>query len=333
MDMELVINTLESQNLLRTKKKVGDYMTCYCPFHNNGNEKKPSCGILLTEQFKGGTHYPEGFWHCFSCGYANQLEQGITDILSNHGLSGTGEEWLSANIPDYSATDKESESLIPPSLITAISNQYAIDYIDEKQGVSPKYVSEKELASYRYTVPYMYERKLTDEIIEKFDVGFDANFRPYGKTSKPIPSLTFPVRDERGNTLFIYRRSIENRFHNYPKEVLKPVYGLDQIPTGYQGPVYVCESIINALTLWTYGYVAVALMGTGNSYQISQLRKLGVHDFVLCMDGDESGARGSEKLYRRLSDIAMVWRIDMIEGEDVNSIDRETFEKLNADRY
>ena len=51
------------------------------------------------------------------------------------------------------------------------------------------------------------------------------------------------------------------------------------------------------------------------------------------MDGDESGAQGAEKLYRRLSDIAMVWRIDMIEGEDVNSIDRETFEKLNADRY
>lgn len=330
LDVKLMIQKLELQGLIRTKRITGNYMTIYCPFHNNGQERRPSCGILLQEEVKGGSKYPAGFFHCFSCGYANGPEESISDILKNHEISKTGKEWLSENIPGYDPESGDFEFLIPQDTIQSVQAKYAIDQLNILQKGNTDYISEEELAKYRYTVPYMYTRKLTDEIIAMFDVGFDPMFKL--NNGRKIPCITFPVNDAFGNTLFIYRRSIENKFHNYPLDVLKPVYGLDKIPKGTK-EVMICESIINALTGWVYGVVSVALMGTGNAYQIKQLRELGVNSFVLCMDGDEAGKRATSKLYRQLSDVAIVWRIEMIQGEDLNSIEEAQFWQLYEEKY
>lgn len=329
LDAKLMVQKLEVQGLIRTKRITGNYMTIYCPFHNNGQEKKPSCGILLQEELKGGNRYPAGFFHCFSCGYANGPEESISDILKNHDISMSGKEWLSENIPGYDPESGDFEFLIPQDTMQSVQAKYALDQLKLLQSDKQKFVSEEELSKYRYTVPYMYERKLTDEIIAKFDVGFDPTFKLNGRK---IPCITFPVNDEFGNTLFIYRRSIENKFHNYPLDVLKPVYGLDKIPKGTT-QIMICESIINALTGWRYGIVSVALMGTGNAYQIKQLRRSGIKAFVLCMDGDDAGRRATVKLYKQLSDIAIVWRINMTEGEDLNSIEEVQFRQLYEEKY
>ena len=172
----------------------------------------------------------------------------------------------------------------------------------------------------------MYERKLTDEIIAKYDVGYDANWIPPGRKKK-VPCITFPVRDEYGRTLFFCRRSIEGKLYNLPTGVTKPVYGLDMIPKGTKS-VIICESILNALTLVEYNYYAVALLGTGNSYQLSQLRRLGCHEYVLCFDGDEAGRRATEKLRKHLQDIAIVWSIVMPEGKDANDCTKQEFDML-----
>lgn len=330
MDVELILKKLESMNFVRLKKRVGNYMTCYCPFHNDGNEKKPSCGVLLVDEYKGNSHYPAGWWHCFSCGYAKTMPEAIEDLLKMHNITQSGLEWLKSNIPGFSL-DVDFDFLIPKELMNNVTGQFALEYIKQLEGTSQKYVSEEELATYRYIVPYMYERKLTDDIIIKFDVGFDAHFRSNPKNTKETPCLTFPVKDINGNVLFIYRRSIQGRFHNYPEGVLKPVYGIDQIPKGCRS-VIICESIINALTCWVYGYVAVALMGTGNSYQIQQLKELGVSEFIICLDGDDAGRKGTAKLKRALSSIALIWVMHIPENEDVNSITRETFDKVYNER-
>lgn len=54
--------------------------------------------------------------------------------------------------------------------------------------------------------------------------------------------------------------------------------------------------MINALTCWKWGYPSVALLGTGNSYQMQQLRELGVSEYVICMDGDDAGKRATSKI-------------------------------------
>lgn len=330
LDVINIVDKLASFGYIRTVKVSGDWYQCYCPFHSGGHEKKPSFGILIKDQMRAGVLYKAGFGHCFACNFAGDLVTLVTKILESHSIDKTGFDWLSENIPGFSE-DQEFDYLIPQSMMEQITNKYTLEYIKTLTGVEKEqFITEEELASYRYTVPYMYERKLTDELIEKYDIGVDMNFIPPGRVKK-VPCITFPVRDENGRTLFICRRSISGKMYNYPTGVVKPVYGLDMIPKGCKSLI-ICESCINALTAVRYGYAAVALLGTGNSYQISQLKKLGVTEFVLAMDGDEAGRRASKKLKNALKSVGIVWVINMPEGKDVNDLDFETFTQLYKER-
>ena len=329
MDVIQILEKLESLGFIRLHKVINDYYQIYCPFHSDGNERKPSCGVLLHEQYKNGRRYPQGWVHCFTCGYVNPLPDAITDILKSKSISKSGMDWLIENIPGFEATS-DFDLLVPDNLMTDIENKYALDYIQRQTQPAPQYVTEEELNKYRYTVPYMYERKLTDELIEKFDVGVDMNWIPPGR-KKVVPCLTFPVRDRDGHTLFICRRSIKGKLFNIPEGVTKPIYGIDMIPVDCKS-VVICESILNCLTCWRYGYPAVALLGTGNAYQMQQLRELGVNEYVICMDGDEAGKRSTNKLKRGLKNVAIVWEIHMLDGKDVNDLEKDQFDKLYESR-
>ena len=330
MDVELILITLESQKLIRLNKPMGNWYGIFCPFHNNGQERKPSCGVVLKTHVRAGTTYNEGMFHCFSCGISYDMEKGVSEMMKMHGLPMSGREWLVANIPGYEI-QSDFEYLIPPETMESVMNKYALDYTKEQLNEKPiTYVSEEELASYRFTVPYMYERKLTDELIEKYDIGYDAKWIPPGR-KKAVPCITIPVRDKQGRTLFFCRRSIKGKIYNYPEGVIKPVFGIDMISPNTK-ELIVCESAINALTAVRYGYQAVALLGTGNSYQIQQLKELGVQNFVICMDGDEAGHKATAKLKKALKSVAIVWSISMPDGKDVNDCTKEEFDQLYRKR-
>lgn len=331
MDVEEVLHKLEDMELIRLSRPVGDYYQIYCPIHHDGQEKKPSCGVLLHEQYKNGHRYPAGFTHCFSCNWAASLTDTISEILKRRNISKSGFDWLKENIPDFDGDVSDFDYLIPQDLSIALQSSYAIDYINSRIiKESGNYVTERELASYRMTVPYMYQRGLTDEIIEKYDIGYDANFIPPGR-KKPLPCITFPVKDINGNTLFLCRRSIQGKFFHYPQGVEKSVYGLYELPKGATS-VIVAESCLNALKAVRFGYNAVALLGTGTSYELTQLQRLGVQEFVLCLDGDEAGRKGTAKLKRALSKVAIVWTVQMPPDKDINDCTKEEFDALYATR-
>lgn len=333
-DIDDILQKLESMGLVRLNRPIGDWYSIYCPLPHVGHyEKKPSCGVLLHDQYKGGKKYPAGFFHCFSCGLAKPMPEVLTEVLKNKGIDKSGLDWLKENIPDFVEDYQQGdfEYLISPDLTVALQNKYAIDYINtEILKQSGNYVTEEELASYRLTVPYMYQRGLTDEIIEKYDIGYDANFIPPGR-KKPLPCITFPVKDMQGNTLFLCRRSVEGKFFHYPQGVEKSVYGIYELPKDVKS-VLICESCLNALKAVRFGYNAVALLGTGTSHEIDQLKQLGVQEFVLCLDGDEAGQRGTEKLKKALRRVALVWTIQMPPDKDVNDCEKEEFDKLYATR-
>lgn len=330
LDIESVLEKLSSLNYVRLHKRRDNWYSIYCPFHNDGNERRASFGVSVVAEYRNGVEYPLGFCHCFTCGYAKPLEEFISDILSKHGVPMTGKEWLSDNVEGYDS-ESEFEYLLPDGLMSSIYNKYALDNISSKLNESVTYVSEDELATYRYVVPYMYERKLTDEIIDKYDIGFDPNFIPPGRVRK-VPCITFPVRDKEGRTLFLCRRSIQGKMYNYPEGVIKPVYGIDMIPKGTRS-VIVCESCINALTCVVYGYAAVALLGTGNTYQMRQLKELGVQEFILAFDGDDAGRRATERFKKNLKSVSVIWTIPIPEGKDVNDLTKEEFDECYKRRY
>lgn len=330
MDVELILTKLAQFNFIRLNRIVGDWYSVYCPFHNDGNERRPSCGVLLHDQYRNGQVYPAGFWHCFACGTAMTMLEAVNKLLQIHGIDESEAQWLSENIPGFSI-DEGYEGLLSDKLIDELTASYAVKDLQLRTSGVQNFISEDELASYRYTVPYMYDRKLTDEIIIKYDVGVDMNWIPPGRKN-PVPCITFPVKDVFGRTLFICRRSIAGKLYNYPEGVVKPVYGIDKVPQ-YCKSLVVCESIINALTAEVYGYDAVALLGTGNSYQMDQLRRLGVSEFVLCMDGDDAGRRAAKKLKRNLKDVAMIWVVDMPDGKDLNDLSKLEFDAVYAERH
>lgn len=330
MDVVKILDKLQTAGLVRVHRQVNNYMQVYCPFHNDGNEKKPSCGVLIHEEIRNGQRYPEGWWHCFSCQKVATMEEAVTEILRNKSISKSGSDWLKENIPGFEGTSN-FDYLIPTDTMQKLSSKFALNYIRAKTSAPiQEYVSEEELQRYRYTVPYMYERKLTDDIIARYDIGYDGDWIPPGRKQK-VPCITFPVRDKSGRTLFLCRRSIAGKLFNYPTGVTKPVYGIDMISKGCK-TLLICESCLDALLAVSWGYDAIALLGTGNAYQIQQLKELGVSEFVICTDGDDAGIRAAKKLKNALRSVAIVWTVKMPPGKDVNDLTEQEFYDLYQER-
>lgn len=330
-DIATIVEQLDAFGLIRKAQVRGQWYSIYCPYHSDGQEKKPSCGISLVDEYRAGRHYRSGTLHCFACGAVKSLPELVDDMIKIHNIDQASRDWLTENIAGYDADNSDFEKLIPDELSESVENRFALQSILTASFYQRKaFVSEEELASYRYTVPYMYERKLTDELIEKFDIGVDMNFVPPGR-KRALPCITFPVRDIQGRTLFLCRRSIEGKFFNYPQGITKPVYGIYELPKDCKR-VYICESCFNALTCWRYGEYAVALLGTGNATQVQQLKQLGVTEFVIALDPDEAGHKGTQKLMKALSSVAIVWVLTGIpEGKDINDLTEEEFRALELE--
>lgn len=324
MDVQLILNKLAEMNLIRLGRITGHYQQLYCPFHSDGKERHPSAGVLLEKESRNGQLYEEGFFHCFTCSENKNLIEFVSSLLSLHNISSkSGLDWLEENIPGFSSSD-DFEYLIPKSMSQQIVNKYALEYISQKSIAKPKYVEESELEKYRFTVPYMYERKLTDEIIQKFDVGVDLNYIP-GTGRNKVPTITFPVRDINGNVLFIYRRAINTKNFFMPSGLEKPLYGIYELGSNINSLI-LCESIFNTLTCYVYGMPSLALFGTGTKFQIESLKKLGVKEFIIGLDPDEAGDRGFSKLKKALKTVAIVRRMDIPIGKDINDLTKEEFD-------
>lgn len=276
-----------------------------CPIHNEGQERKPSCGISTSN--KEGV--PAGTVHCFACGYTNNLEGMISHCFGRDDNGVFGREWLIKNFLTISVESRKDLNL---------------DFSRTSISKNQKYVEESELDSYRFYHPYMFKRKLTEEVIDKFDIGYDNHFELNGKV---LRCITFPVRDELGNVLFIGRRSIDTKIFHYPEGVSKPVYGLYELPKDCP-EVIVCESMFNALTCYVYGRPAVALLGLGTDAQYEQLKKLPCRKVIAAFDPDAAGARATLRLKKALGKTKLVTSFLIPEGKDINDLTREEFDNL-----
>lgn len=296
---------LELNGVKRFAKFIdsGNNIQTNCPFHKEGQERKPSFGI----------NKKTGECHCFGCGWSGTLSEMISNCFGKDDFGVYGNKWL---IRNFLSVAVESRPDID------------VDFCRRKKITSEtkKYISEQELDSYRYTHPYMYKRKLTDEIIDLFDIGYDKN----------TECITFPNRDINGNCLFVARRSVKTKFFNYPQDVEKPVYGLYEcnicaktIKNWFPDEIIICESMIDALTCWVYGKYSVALNGTGNENQFKTLRNMPNRKFILATDMDEAGLKARERIRQSLGNKLVteyVWDINV--AKDINDMNKEYFDSL-----
>ena len=303
-------------HLLHTIKPPHSYsdIIISCPIHNNGKEQHPSASITTREKHKGDKVIPAGFMYCFSCKSKMTIDSLISYCFGKNDKGEFGRKWL---LDHYANFEVEQRDKYFNKL-----REY------EKQEI--KYISEEELENYRYIHPYMYKRGLTDELIEKYDIGYQKDFRLIDK-SKPFECITFPVRDINGNTLFVARRAIKYKLYYYPPQVDKPLYGIYEVGKYHNGTnvLYICESMLNAITLEKWGFPAIALLGTGSKEQYKLLKSMWYRKYILCLDGDRAGELGTYKLIKALENthLLLVHKIKEkgIDINDLATLDKEEY--------
>lgn len=313
---QLKINGIE---LFHTVKETTSNIQVTCPIHNNGQERRPSCGISRVRQERDGVIIPAGTVHCFSCGYSASLPEMISYCFGKDDFGKFGIKWLVRNFQTVAVEERKDLELD----------------LDRKNNHSKEesFVEEAELDRYRFYHPYMWERKLTKEIVEIFDVGYDDNFVLFDKVGVPrgtFRCLTFPVLDISGNCVFVARRSVDTKMFHYPSDSIKPVYGLFETYQHYPDcqELIVCESILNALTCWVYGRPAVALNGTGTPYQYEQLLKFPCRKYITAFDPDDAGSKATGKFREYVGKKKLVTSFDISVGKDLNDLTKNEFESL-----
>ena len=181
---------------------------------------------------------------------------------------------------------------------------------DNQRGI--KEITEEELDKYRYIHPYMYERKLNDEIIERFDIGYDRERK----------EITFPVRDIEGRCVFVAGRSVERKFFRLPQGLNKPLYQGYRFVDGSYKICYVTESFLNCLTCWKYDKPAIAMLGTGNKKQYEILNKLPVREYILAFDPDDAGRKATER-FRKNVHGKIIKELVYPDNRDINDLQEE----------
>ena len=293
----------------------GENIQTNCPFHKNGQERKPSFGV----------NGEIDKCHCFACGWSGTIEEMISELYGYQDDGKFGKRWL---IKRFNTVEIETRPNIMEGFNGRDNNNFTnVDITDANSSVSifrqhmqqdkssKRYsgeITEEELDKYRYIHPYMYERGLTDKIIERFDIGYDRERK----------EITFPVRDIEGRCVFIAGRSTERKFFRLPKGRDKPLYQGDRFTTGIYRTAYITESFLNCLTCWKYNKPAMAMIGTGNQKQYEILNKLPVREYILAFDPDEAGRKATER-FRKNVHGKIIKELVYPDDRDINDLQEE----------
>ena len=292
--VEQVLKDLKLQlygaGLLKEIKNTGSDLMCTCPFHANGKEHNPSCGVLLQQKVTKDKTYEAGTVHCYTCGYTADLPQFVADLL---GLSSPveGFKWL-VNQYNYQTEERELPDLDMYRGSTAKSSVLEESLV--KQYTQNLLQSEE-------ACRYLHKRRIANWVLEAYELGFD----PEDQT------VLFPVRGMDGKVIFYKGRSIAGKHFYNAKEVDKTsvVFGLWEILNGSFSwgtsdqieEVWITESEIDALSLISYGVPAVAIMGSHISEdQCKELERTPFRRFVLATDNDDAGRKGASQIKRLL---------------------------------
>jgi len=147
--------------------------------------------------------------------------------------------------------------------------------------------------------------------------------------------VVFPLEDQTGNVVQLYGRRIAeaaNPRHLYLAGPQRGVWNHAGLLPGADW--FVCEALIDALTLWSHGWRSVTASYGVNGWTAEHAalvaeRKPG--RVVICYDGDTAGHAQAAALAKELAALGVaVWRAALPEGKDLNDVAREAGEPAAA---
>lgn len=300
LQRQLAVNNIP---YLQKSQDSGKNIMIQCPYHGNGQERRPSAGIRKVD----------GLFHCFACHQAHTLPEVISYCFGKEDTFGRwGMKWL---VKNFNSVEIEHRHL-----------DIDIQRGKKKEQIELTYVSEEELDSYRYYHQYWYERGITDDdIIELFDLGYDI------KTNEII----MPNYNKDGKCVFVARRSIIGKRFSYPKNVKKIVYGIYQLYQLEKFPkeVYITESMIDCIYLWQFGRYACALNGLGTKSQFDELCKMPCRKFILATDNDEAGMKARAVLRNNIKNKLITEVVLPANKKDINECTKDEILNLQEVFY
>lgn len=299
IDIIYNIKSLINNGKLKDIQERGSDILITCPFHNEGLERTPSCNIYCGEDKDIGY----SVFHCFGCGKKGPFYKLVAACFNQ--TDEWAKQWLIRNYGVYKPTIEHSIQLQDKIIL---KNEYK----------KPKIIREDFLDRFQSWHPYLEKRHLDKNICEQFKIKYD----PFTKC------IVFPVWDDKNNLIMLTKRSVLSKAFYIDKDIEKPVYLLNYIKQNNIKTIYVCESQINALTLWGWGKPAVALFGTGTKYQYNLLNKSGITTFYICLDGDEAGDKGTKRLLSNLKKDKIINVVSLPRGKDINDLTQEEFNQL-----
>ncbi|MDG6234736.1 DNA primase [Glaesserella parasuis] len=289
---------------VKLKKAGRDYQAC-CPFHH---EKSPSFTVSQSKQF----------YHCFGCGvHGNvisflmeydklEFPEAIEELAALHGLE----------VPRENVINRDGK---PQASYKTRRNLYELLDLVAK-------FYQQQLTQDRASQAYLQQRGLSQEIIERFEIGFspnamDAVLRRFGNNPEEVQKLLdtgmlskndrgnvydrfrnrvmFPIRDKRGRVIAFGGRVLGDekpKYLNSPESATyhkgNELYGLYQALQHNENPefLFVVEGYMDVVALAQFGVNnAVASLGTATTGEQIQLMFRSTEQVICCYDGDRAG--------------------------------------------
>jgi DNA primase len=278
---ELPIDILDELNYYdwyRARMKTNEMVAC-SPFRN---ETSPSFSINLETglwiDFGSSDYYSRGNIVTLLSFLRNETPQEVEDyLLEKYGI-------------DLSDTDKLKLNF---NLNMDVgTNTDTIISIDEYK-------------KYAFRSPYLANRGITEKVQRAFQIGFD----------KKSNAVAFAWHDIEGNIINIKFRSTKSKqffYHPEGQQLRNHIYGMHFIYRMKSEIVYIVESEVDALYMWSCGFPAIALGGSKISDKRKQLLlRSPAKRYVIATDNDRVGEEIKEKIkkllvgYKELHEIAL----------------------------
>ena len=306
-------------------KRSGRNFFGLCPFHN---EKSPSFSVSPDKQI----------FHCFGCGVGGNVFTFVTKMEGINFIEAVQmlAERSNIQLPTLEGKGDSAKELLKSKVYKV--NEFAANYYHQNL-----YKPESKIAQ-----EYIKKRKLTNETLKSFQIGFSGKFDElYQELKKQgfeepemIESglvnrsdkgqyidryrnrLMFPICDIRGRVIAFGGRVLDNtkpKYINSPENIVyskgRNLFGLNVAKKGDMKQILIVEGYMDVISLHQRGITnVVAPLGTALTQQQGWLLRRSAEKIILSFDSDEAGLTAKIRALDILQDMGCDIRILQMEG-------------------
>ena len=306
-------------------KRSGRNFFGLCPFHN---EKSPSFSVSPDKQI----------FHCFGCGVGGNVYtflmkiEGINFIEAIQMLA----ERANINLPTLENNADTAKEELKAKLYKV--NAFTADF----------YHKNLYLPTAKIAQEYVKKRKLSNETLKSFQIGFSGKFdelyqelKKQGFQEREILEsglvnknekgqyidryrnrLMFPICDVRGKVIAFGGRVLDDskpKYINSPENVVyskgRNLFGLNVAKKGDLSKILIVEGYMDVISLHQRGITnVVAPLGTALTQQQGWLLRKNAQQIILSFDSDEAGLTAKMRALEILQNMGCDIRILQMEG-------------------